>query len=105
MSRTQMQMPRQGVWQDPSAGRQYRHPVSLGLISLPTFHLVVVTSGIQEMGVGVGGRRGGCFALSMGQREQEKLRSAGQWFYGVSPRLGVLRFSLFGPQSPIRWNP
>ena len=80
MSCTQMQMPRQGVWQDPSAGRQYRHLVSLGLISLPTFHLVVVTSGIQEMGVG------GAFALSMGQREQEKLRSAGQWFLRGEPQ-------------------
>lgn len=66
MSRTQMQMPRQGVWQDPSAGRQYRHPVSLGLISLPTFHLVVVTSGIQEMGVGGAGGGGGALLSQWG---------------------------------------
>ena len=40
VSQTYTQMPRQGVWQNPRAGRQCRHPVSFGSIPLPsTFHL------------------------------------------------------------------
>lgn len=72
MSGTHTQMPGQGVWQNPRAGRECRHPVSLGSISLHcTFHIVVMPFGRQEMGG---------FALSVGQCEQKELRSEGQWF-------------------------
>ena len=77
MSRTYTQMPRQGVWQNPRAERQWRHPVSLGLIPFPcTFHLAVMTFDTWETGG---------FAVSMGQCEQKEQRSAGQWLLRGKP--------------------
>lgn len=85
MSCMHTQMPRQGVSQNPRAGRQDTHAVSLGLSSLPsTFHLVVMTFGTWETWG---------FALSVGPSEQKELRSAGQWLLRGDPQ--TWRFKMF----------
>lgn len=101
MSRSQTQMPRQGVWQNLRARRQSRHLVSSRLVSLPsTFHLVVVTFGMQETE---------SFSLSVGQRKQKELNSAGQWFLRGKPQTWCLKIFLiwtskFYKVEPLTWS-